>query len=179
MSNEVDSARKREIVFWAAVLTIVVLTVLAAILVWNHSDTGDLVRSPNDAEGLRDSVKIMLDCFSELVTLITASFGGVAFLISLQKDRTEILSSRAWIALGVGVVLLALALLLAFTGREQLLLMSTHNAVNLSSPALGLIRWFCYLCIILSGILISSFMIEVAVTPVKPRDKSPVCWPWI
>jgi hypothetical protein len=120
---------------------------------------------PGQAEDTREAVKILLDSYSALITLITAAFGATAFLISLQKDKASAVSSRAWKLLFVGVVFLLLALSLSLVGREQIMVMMTRNAVDLNLPSLTLVRWLSYACLTLATIFVMSFAFEVASPP--------------
>jgi len=168
--TETISTQKRKIVLLAALTATIVLLVLAAILLLSRANTGDQIIRQNNPEDLRDAVKILMDSYSGLITLVTASFGAVAFLITFQQMQAARPTSRGWSLFAIGIVLLTLALGLAFVGREELLISLTRNAVDITLPALSLTRWLCYLCIMLAAVLILSFAVEVAIAPVKAES---------
>jgi len=168
--TETISTQKRKVVLLAVVMSAIVLLVLSAILLLSRANTGDQIIRQNNAEDLRDAVKILMDSYSGLITLVTASFGAVAFLITLQQTQAVKPTSRGWSLFAIGIVLLTLALGLAFVGREELLISLTRNAVDITLPALSLTRWLCYLCITLAAVLILSFAAEVAIAPVQAES---------
>jgi len=165
--TEAIPVRKRKIVLWALVTATVVFTVVAAMLLFSRANTGDRLIREGSAEDVREAVKILLDSYTSLITLVTAAFGAVAFLLTFQQTQGRTVTTRAWIILTMGVVLLALALFLAFVGREELLIMMTHNAVDITLPVLSVTRWLCYFCTVVAAIMVSSFAVEVAVSPLE------------
>ena len=162
--SETISVRKRKIVLWATVTATVVLTAVAAMLLFSRADTGDQLIREGSVEDIREAAKILLDSYTSLITLVTAAFGAVAFLLTFQQTQGTIVTTRAWVILTVGVVLLTLALFLAFVGREELLIMVTRNAVDITLPVLSITRWLCYLCIVVAATMVSSFAVEVTVS---------------
>jgi hypothetical protein len=156
---------RRQIFFGALLTATIVLLVLAAILLLTHQNSGDPVTKAGNTEDTREVVKILLDSYSTLITVATGSFAALAFLITLQQGHSGKLTNRGWVMFSMGVVALVFALLLAFVGREELLLMVTRNAFDANLPVLTLIRWLSYFCMIAAAILISSFALDVALNP--------------
>jgi len=157
-------------VFFGALLTAAtVLLVLAAILLLTHQNAGNPLAQAGNTEDTREVAKILLDSYSTLITLATGSFAAVAFLVTLQQGHSGKLTNREWVMFSMGVVALVLALLLAFVGREELLLMVTRNAFDATLPVLTLIRWLSYFCMTAAAILISSFALDVALSPKEDR----------
>ncbi len=165
---ETISVKKRRIALWAIVTSAVVMAILAATLLAIRADTGNQILREGNTDDLREAVKILMDSYSSLINLVTTAFGAVAFLITFQQTRRNALTTRAWIIFTVGVVLLSLALLVAFVGREELLMMMTHNAVDITLPILSITRWLCYLCMVVAAILVLAFAVEVAIAPAQP-----------
>jgi hypothetical protein len=162
--TETIPVRKRKIVLCSLVTATVVFTAVAAILLFSRANTGDRLIREGSAEDVREAVKILLDSYTSLITLVTAAFGAVAFLLTFQQTQGRTVTTRAWIILTTGVVLLTLALFLAFVGREELLIMMTHNAVDITFPLLSITRWLCYSCTVVAAIMVLSFAVEVAVS---------------
>ncbi len=167
--SESASTNRRRTVLYAIVAATLVLLVLAAILLLTRATTGDQIIRQGNAEDIRDVVKMLMDSYSELVTLVTASFGAVAFLVTFQRNQAR-LTGRAWILFSISTVFLVLALLLAFVGREELLIMVTRNAVDVTLPALTFTRWLCYLCIMMAAILALFFAAEVTFAPFEAES---------
>jgi TRAP-type C4-dicarboxylate transport system permease small subunit len=82
--------------------------------------------------------------------------------VTFQQSRGGKVSARAWGLLFAAVVVLVGALILAFAGREMLLAMLTHNAVDITVPVLSISRWGSYLFIVLAAALTVWFAMEVA-----------------
>lgn len=162
-TRQVPSRQKRNTVLSAVAAVMVVLLAAAAIFILSRQNIGDPVIRDGNSEDIREAVKILNDSYGEIITLVTAAFGAIAFLITLQKERGREVPGRAWTLLAVGIVLLLLALCLSFAGREEILVMMTRNAVDLNLPALALTRWLSYGCMVLSALFILSFAVEVMI----------------
>jgi len=153
------SKRARSSVFLVVGISISCVSLVALLLTFRET-AGDPIRL-GTTEDLRESVKTLLDVYSELTTLITASFGVIAFLITLQKGKAGAVSARAWKLVSIGSTFLLLTLSVSIVGREQIMMMIVHNAVDLNLPSVTLLRWLLYVFLTLSTIFIVSFAFEV------------------
>jgi hypothetical protein len=171
--TELDTrfAKKRKATLWIMVVSSGLLIAVCWAMLSARPDTGDrIIRYNVDggvhvAEDVRAALQLLMDAYSSVITLVSASFGVVAFLITVQQNQKSKLTSRAWGVLIAGVIFLAAALILAFVGREILLTMLTSNAVEIALPALTIARWLSYGCIVVAAILIALFAVEAAISP--------------
>jgi hypothetical protein len=146
---------------WAIVIALVIVSLfVAAVLIAPGADAGvQLIREGN-GEDVREAVKLLIDAYASLVALVSAAFGVIAFLVTFQQSRGGTLTARAFGILFAAVVLLVGALILAFVGRETLLSMVTHNAVDITWPVLSIARWASYACTVLAAALTVWFAME-------------------
>jgi hypothetical protein len=162
--TEAFPLRNRKIALWAILIAFTVLMAVAAILMFFffRAGSGSQIMRKNNVDDLRGALTILLDSYVSLIGIATAAFGVVAFLLTFQRAQWSVITTRAWRILIVGVYFLTLALLLAFVGREEILIMLIRNAVTLTLPTLSIARWLFYCCILIAAILISFFALEVA-----------------
>jgi hypothetical protein len=138
-------------------------------LLRTHYSVGYAAFDVDKMEDVRAIINLILSSYDNAISLATAGFGAIAFLVTFQQKQRTNVTNRAWALLGAGLVFLASALVLSLLGREVILLMITRNAVDLSVPMLTYGRWFGYSSIVLAAILVSFFAIEVTVAEPAPE----------
>ena len=178
-SRRVSSDRR--VAAWLVLIALTIVgLVVAMVLIAPGADSGTQVirEGEHSAEDVRDAAKLLIDSYGSLVSLVSAAFGVVAFLVTFQQGRGGRLSVRAWGLLLAAVVLLSGALILAFSGRETLLAMVTHNAVDITLPVLAISRWTSYACVVMAGALTVWFAMEVGFSEEKLTDAHPVTVAW-
>ena len=162
-SGSLPSRQRRKAILSALIAAVVVVLAASAIFILSRQNMGDRMIREGNPEDIREAVKILIEAYGEIITLVTAAFGALAFLVTLQKEKGREIPSRAWPLLAASIVLLLLAMCLSFAGREEILVMMARNAIDLNLPALALTRWLCYGCMILSTVFILSFAVEVMI----------------
>jgi hypothetical protein len=162
---ETNPITKRKATLWVIVIVAALfmagLATMLVVLPVVRAKTGDQITRSGNVEDTREAVKILLDSYTSLINLVTAAFGAVAFLLTFQRTQEGIVARRAWNIFVAGVVFLALALFLGFVGREELLMMVTRDAVDITLPVLSITRWLCYATTVGAAIMISFFAAEV------------------
>jgi hypothetical protein len=170
MANQAEthpiSQKVRRSALWM-VLAAAFAVLVAWMVVSGHADTGDQIIRDGEVEDEREAVKLLMDSYTSVIGLVTAAFGAAAFLLTLQQGRKTRVSLRAARIFLTGIAFLAGALIPALVGREALLTMLVHNAVDIHLPMLTISRWISYGCIVIAAILVASFALEVAVAPVE------------
>lgn len=156
------SGRKRTIVVLATAGLAIVGVIVAMIVFAAGPDAGIQIIREGNADDIREAVKLLIDAYTSLVALISAAFAVVAFLVTFQQNRGDLLTARAWGMLICAVVLLTGGLILAFIGREILLTMIAHNAVDITLPILSISRWAIYGLAAVAAALIAYFALEMA-----------------
>lgn len=135
-----------------------------------RGDGGLQLIRDGQVEDLREAVKLLLDSYNNVITLVTGAFGAAAFIVTLQQNQKGHMSQRAVYIFLTGIGFLAAALIPALVGREALLTMLVHNAVDINLPMLTVSRWVSYCCIVIAVVLIAVFAMEAAFAPVEvPR----------
>ena len=150
------------IVIIAASLTILVL--LLVFFALPGTTFAPQIRKPGEIEQLRESVKILLESYMHLTSLITGAFGLFAFLITLQQKKNARLSGLANALMLTGTIFLAGSLVFCLLGREMLLLMVSRNAIDLGASALQFSRWTAYACLVAAASSASLFAMEVTLS---------------
>ena len=164
----------RRVAAWAVVIALLIVSlIIAAVLIAPGANAGVQVIREGNGEDVREAVKLLIDAYASLVALVSAAFGVIAFLVTFQQSRGGVLTARAWGILFAAVILLAGALILAFVGRETLLSMVTHNAVDITLPVLSIARWASYTCMVLAAALTVWFAMEVAFSRKVPAADEP------
>lgn len=123
-----------------------------------------LIAADDAPDQVRALTQMVLDGYDAIISLVTAAFGALAFLVTYQQNQTTQVTTRAWALLSLGLVFLTGALMLALLGREYIVLMLTRNAVELGIPMLSYGRWATYGCVTLAAVFISFFAVEAAIS---------------
>jgi hypothetical protein len=166
--RELGFTRKRRLILGIVLVSVVILLLVAWIVSSSGVDAGLQIMREGNVEDVREAVKLLMDAYTSMISLASAAFGAVAFLITLQQSQRSRLTPRAWFMLMSGVILLAGALILALVGRELLLTMLAHNAVEINLTSLACARWAGYGCMVIAAVLIALFGAEVAAAPIEP-----------
>jgi hypothetical protein len=168
--SAVATSRVRAIAFGCVAVAVLCLLLTSALLLLFHQQSGDQMIQSGSTEDIREAVKIILDQYNGAITLTTTSFGAIAFLITLQKEKAPAVSLRVWQSVFASIALLVFALLASIIGREQIMMMVTHNAVDLNLPTLTLLRWISYVFLMLAAVIIMFFAFEVTLAPTECKE---------
>jgi hypothetical protein len=152
---------------WIIVSMSVVLLLIGLYYIYSRVNSGFVVFDDNNPKEVQEILKLHLENYSKFIDFIVTSFGAVAFLITYQMKSGAIINSRSWALLMAGLVMLAGSLIFCFLGREQLLAMVAHNAIDFTLPGLRYGRWFSYICLVSAALLVGFFTLEVALSPKK------------
>ena len=157
------SETKRVLFSWSLIVAAALSLGVCAVLLLFRQDAGSAVVQRGNPSNMLDEMKMLLDAYTTLINLTTAFFAAVAFLVTAQQKHANGMPRRSVVTLGIGIVFLAAALVLACIGREDLLIMMARNAFDPSFPLLSIVRWMCYFCLTSAAILVASFAVDVAV----------------
>jgi hypothetical protein len=160
-----------------AMLTLVTaLLSISAYFLVPGVDSGMVLFGPLSEPGVADQVEFMEGALARFATIITGSFGVIAFLAAFQHQRGIMIPARAWTALSVGVVMLTCGLVFSMLGTETLLSMVADNAVDLHAPRLVYSRWALYITFLTGLLSIGVFALQIAdvvrLPPVKASGPS-------
>src|SRR5258707_11376108 len=87
MSSETVSRRRRSIVLWASVATAGIAVITAALAFFKGADTGIQIAQEGNVGDAREVVKLVMESYTSLITLVSAAFGAVAFLVTFQQNQ--------------------------------------------------------------------------------------------
>lgn len=174
--------RKKPPIFFGTLGGVIIAFILFVCFIYSSDyGNGSLIRpyNTNDTDtpymkGIREDFGNLFKQFSDHVTLLTSTFGFIAFLVTYQNKNKILVSDRAWGLLVVGVILLVTSLILSLFGKELLLRMAIRNSVDIGNTALGFSRMANYFCLIGAAVCIGFYTIELTLktTFISPSNNN-------